>query len=329
MAVPIKRRIEALPGGMMIVPLLFGALVVTAFPGAGKFFGSFTGALFSGSMAILAVFYVCMGASIDVRTPPQVLRRGGVLLVTKVAVAAVIGVVLGRFLGEAPISGGALAGLSTVAVVAAMNDTNGGLYMALMAQFGRPREAAAYSVMSLESGPFLTMLTLGIAGLSSFPWQTFVGALLPLAVGMVLGNLDPELREWFGRATSVLIPFFSFALGCGINLASVWKAGLLGVLLGVFVVVVSGSALLLVDRFNGGSGVAGVAAASTAGNAVAVPAAVAAANPAYAAAAPRATALVAASVVVTAVLVPLVTAWWSARVGRRETEPSTAVEEPT
>lgn len=314
MAVPIKRRIEALPGGMMIVPLLFGALVVTLFPGAGDYFGSFTGALFSGSLAILAVFYVCMGAGIDVRSTPQVLRRGGVLLAGKVAVAALVGVILGRVLGEAPVGGGVFAGLSTLAVVAAMNDTNGGLYMALMAQFGKPREAAAYSVMSLESGPFLTMLTLGIAGLSSFPWNTFVGAVLPLIVGMVLGNLDPELRAWFGRATSVLIPFFSFALGCSINLKSVWKAGLLGVLLGVFVVLVSGATLLLIDRLNGGNGVAGVAAASTAGNAVAVPAAIAAVNPDYAAAAPRATALVAASVVVTAILVPLVTAWWASRV---------------
>lgn len=316
MSVPIKRRVEAIPGGMMIVPLLIGAVVVTLFPHAGSFFGSFTGGLFKGSLAILAVFYVCMGASIEVRATPQVVRKGGVLLVAKVAVAAIVGVVLGHVLGEAPIGGGVLAGLSTLAVVAAMNDTNGGLYMALMAQFGRPNETAAYSIMSLESGPFLTMITLGIAGLSSFPWQTFVGAILPLVVGMVLGNLDPELREWFGRATAVLIPFFSFALGCGIDLTKVWKAGLLGVLLGVFVVVVSGVVLLLADRLNGGTGVAGVAAASTAGNAVAVPAAVAAANPAYAAAAPSATALVAASVVVTAILVPFVTAWWSRRVER-------------
>lgn len=327
MSVPIKRRVEAIPGGMMIVPLLLGAVVVTLFPNAGSFFGSFTGGLFKGSMAILAVFYVCMGATIDVRTTPLVVRKGGVLLLAKVAVAALVGVVLGQVLGEAPIGGGVLAGLSTLAVVAAMNDTNGGLYMALMAQFGRPSEAAAYSVMSLESGPFLTMLTLGVAGLSGFPWQTFVGAVLPLAVGMLLGNLDPDLREWFGRATAVLIPFFSFALGCGINLTKVWKAGLLGVLLGVFVVLVSGGVLLLADRLNGGTGVAGLAAASTAGNAVAVPPVVAAANPAYAPAAQQATALVAASVVVTAILVPIATAWWSRRVQQRSTRDSGTAEE--
>jgi 2-keto-3-deoxygluconate permease len=78
--------------------------------------------------------------------------------------------------------------------------------------------------------------------------------------------------------------------------------------------VVTGIVLILADRLTGGNGVAGIAAASTAGNAAAVPAAVAAANPAYAPVAPAATALVASSVIVTALLVPIVTAWWARRV---------------
>jgi 2-keto-3-deoxygluconate permease len=196
-----------------------------------------------------------------------------------------------------------------------MNDTNGGLYMALMGQFGEPRDVAAYSIMSIESGPFLTMVTLGVAGLSAFPWQTLVGAILPLAVGMLLGNLDREMRDFLSPAVPVMIPFFAFALGAGINLATVWKAGLLGLALGVSVVLVTGIALLAADRVTGGNGTAGLAAASTAGNAAAVPAIVAASNPAYKAAASSATVLVATSVVVTAILVPLVTAWWHRRQG--------------
>jgi len=62
-----------------------------------------------------------------------------------------------------------------------------------------------------------------------------------------------------------------------------------------------------------------LAAASTAGNAVAVPAIIASANPVYADAAAQATILVAASIVVTAIVVPLVTAWTARRVGARNT----------
>jgi 2-keto-3-deoxygluconate permease len=317
-AIPIKRRLEAIPGGMMVIPLLIGAVLYTFSPGTGKFFGSFTGALFSGSLTILAVFYVCMGSTIELRTTPYILKKGGVLFASKVLVSVIVGVLLGHLIGSHPISGGAFAGLSTLAVVAAMNDTNGGLYMALMGQFGKSRDAAAYSIMSIESGPFLTMVTLGVAGLSAFPWQTLVGAVLPLVVGMILGNLDPELRAWFGRAVPVLIPFFAFALGSTIDLHSVWRAGLLGIGLGVAVFLVSGVVLVLADKVTGGSGVAGVAAASTAGNAAAVPAIVAAANPAYRAAAAQATVLVAASVVVTSLLVPFATAWWANRAKHRE-----------
>src|SRR6266496_1764029 len=144
MHIPIKRVVERVPGGLMIVPMMIGSVIVTFFPHAGEFFGSFTRALFTGSLSILAVFYVCMGAAI--------------------------------------------------------NDTNGGLYMALMGKYGTTEEAAAYSAMSLESGPFFTMVTLGVAGLSSFPWQTLLGAILPLCVGIILGNLDPEIRQFFGGA---------------------------------------------------------------------------------------------------------------------------------
>ncbi|PLZ02198.1 2-keto-3-deoxygluconate permease [Burkholderia sp. WAC0059] len=305
--IPIKRSIERIPGGMMIVPLLAGSLVATFLPGMPKFFGSFTSALFTGALPILAVFYVCMGAGISLKSTPYLLKKGGVLFATKVGAAIVVGIVLGHLLGEQPISSGMFAGVSTLAVVAAMNDTNGGLYMALMGQYGRSEDVGAYTIMSLESGPFLTMVTLGVAGLSAFPWQTLVGSILPLLLGMLLGNLDREMRDFLSRAVPVMIPFFALALGAGLDLHEVWRAGLLGLGLGLAVVALTGIPLYFVDRLTGGTGVAGIAAANTAGNAAAVPALVAAANPVYTAAAHSATLLVAACVVVTAIVSPILT----------------------
>jgi 2-keto-3-deoxygluconate permease len=309
----IKATIERIPGGMMIVPLLLGCIIGNIAPGTPKLFGSFTGALFTGALPMLAVFYVCMGATISIEATPAIIKKGGLLLATKVLCGIVAGVVFGRLLGEQPVASGFFAGLSTLAVVAAINDTNGGLYMALMGQYGRGRDVGAYAVMSLESGPFLTMVTLGVAGLSAFPWPALVGAILPLGVGMLLGNLDRDLREFFGRAVPVMIPFFAFALGASIDLENVWRSGLLGLLLGLGVVLCSGVPLLIADRMSAGQGVAGLSAATTAANAAAVPAIVAAANPAYSNAAKHATVLVSASVVVTALVVPIVVAWWAAR----------------
>ncbi len=88
MQLPIKRAIERVPGGMMIVPLLIGSLIATFAPEGPKFFGSFTGALFTGALPILAVFYVCMGASINVKATPYILKKGGVLFGAKVGTAS-------------------------------------------------------------------------------------------------------------------------------------------------------------------------------------------------------------------------------------------------
>jgi 2-keto-3-deoxygluconate permease len=95
----------------------------------------------------------------------------------------------------------------------------------------------------------------------------------------------------------------------------VLTAGLPGVALGLTVVVVTGIVCITVDRLLGGSGVAGAAASSTAGNSAAVPQAVALADPTFAAVAPAATVQVAASVIVTAIMTPLLTAWWYRKVG--------------
>lgn len=300
----------------MTVPLLCGALINTFAPHAGAYFGSFTNAIFTGALPILAVFYVCMGARISIGSLPQIIRKGGALMATKIALGLVAAALLGHFLGVEPIHSGGFAGLSALAVVAAINDTNGGLYMALTEQYGEPQDAAAYSVMALESGPFLTMVSLGVAGLSAFPWQTLVGAILPLAVGMLMGNLDPAMRDYLSRGATIMIPFFAFALGATLDLHRVWEAGLLGFTLGLVLVLVCGVCLILVDRLIGGNGTAGIAASTTAGNAAAVPMLVASANHSYAPAAASAAVLVASCVIVSSLLVPPLTAWWSARIGR-------------
>ncbi|MFP3570361.1 2-keto-3-deoxygluconate permease, partial [Paraburkholderia sp. SIMBA_030] len=91
----------------------------------------------------------------------------------------------------------------------------------------------------------------------------------PFLIGFALGNIDSDLREFFGRCVHPLIPFFGFALGNGIDLNVIAKSGMAGVLLGLAVIVVTGIPLILADRWiAGGNGAAGLAASSTAGAAV-------------------------------------------------------------
>ncbi len=315
----IKKTIDRIPGGMMIVPLFLGAIINTMLPNAASTFGSFTGALLTGALPILGVFYFCVGTQISFKSSPAIIKKGTTFLITKVATAAVVGIIASKFMPAEYITTGFLAGLSILAIVAAMNETNVGLYMALMNQFGTDEDVGAGSIMMIESGPFLTMLTFGVAGIASFPWQFLVGTILPLAIGLILGSLDPEIRKFFGAAVPVLIPFFAFALGAGMNIFGALKAGFLGIFLGLGVIVITGTVLFLVDKyFLKGSGIAGLAAASTAGATVTVPVAVAAANSKYEIMVADATALCAAAVIITAILTPLIVAWYASYLKKRE-----------
>lgn len=295
-----------------MIPLLLGAVVHTFFPGAGEYFGSFTNGLMTGTIPILAVWFFCMGAAIDVRATGTVLRKSGTLVLTKIAVAWIVAIIGSQFLPTGGIQSGFFAGLSVLALIAAMDMTNGGLYASIMQQYGTKEEAGAFVLMSLESGPLVTMLILGSTGLAAFEPQVFVGAVLPFLIGFLLGNLDHDLREFFGKATHTMIPFFGFALGSSINLGVILQTGLLGILLAVSVVIITGIPLILADKYvGGGNGTAGLAASSTAGAAVANPMIVANMKPEFMPAAQSATALVAACVVVTSILVPILTAYWS------------------
>ena len=310
----IKATIDRVPGGLMLVPLLLGAILHTAAPGTAEYFGSFTKGIITGTLPILSVWFFCIGASIDLRATGTVLRKSGTLVVSKIAVAWVVALIAAQLLPEYGIEVGMLAGLSTLALVSAMDMTNGGLYASLMNQYGSKEESGAFVLMSVESGPLMTMVILGSAGLASFEPHHFIGAVLPFLIGFTLGNLDHDLRDFFSKATPVLIPFFGFALGNTINLKVILDTGLLGIVLGVAVIVITGIPLIVADRvIGGGNGTAGVAASSAAGAAVANPVIIAQINPAFEPVAASATALVAASVIVTALLVPIITALYAKR----------------
>lgn len=275
----IKKSIEKIPGGMMVVPLVLGAIINTFIPEALQI-GGFTTALFKGGAApLIGAFLLCMGAGISIKAAPRALLQGGTITLTKLLVAVAIGLAVERFFGADGIFG-----LTGLAIIAAMSNSNGGLYAALVGEFGNERDVGAISILSLNDGPFFTMIALGAAGMANIP---MMAVLVPLVVGMILGNLDPQMRDFLTKGGPLLIPFFAFALGAGIDLHMLLKGGLAGIALGVLTTLVGGFFNIKADRLVGGSGVAGAAAP-----------------------------LIAASVITTAILVPILTSWVAKRNAR-------------
>src|ERR1700688_4815801 len=79
----LKDTIDRIPGGLMLAPLLLGALCRTFAPDAPNYFKGFTQGIMTGVIPILAVWFFCMGASIKLSATGTVLRKSGTLVVTK------------------------------------------------------------------------------------------------------------------------------------------------------------------------------------------------------------------------------------------------------
>ncbi len=316
-----KKNIERIPGGMMVLPLIFGAILNTFSPQLLQI-GGFTTAIVKGSSALIGVFLVCMGAGIGFKTAPKALKKGAVITFTKFIVGVSIGLLIAKLFGDK-----GLLGISSLAVIAAMTNSNGGLFAALVGEFGDETDVGSLAVLSINDGPFLTMIALGTAGIATIPLNSFIGVLIPVAAGMIMGNLDGSMKKFLMSGGPVLIPFFAFSLGAGINFKMLLLAGLSGLLLGAITTFLGGFFNILADRMTGGSGIAGAAASSTAGNAVATPAAVALADPGFSALSAIATPQIAASTITTALLTPVLTAYVARLKRKKEMIKNRSVDE--
>ncbi|MFP7761368.1 2-keto-3-deoxygluconate permease [Marisediminicola sp. LYQ85] len=305
--VPLFDGMNKIPGGLMLIPLILGSIVGTFAPGFLEL-GNFTTALFRDSaLPLIGVLIFATGMQITLRTSGPVLATSGVLLLCKSIIPATIVVLLGQIVG---IEG--ILGVSILALLVAMDNSNGGLWLAFTGRYGRERDRGAYIASAVNDGPFFSLLFLGVAGLADIPITLLIAAVIPLIAGIIVGNLDARWTEVMRPVPNIVIPFFAFALGTGINLGNVVTGGLSGILVGIVATLFTGTIAYFGYRWllrRGKESGIGIASATTAGNAIATPAIVGAADPTFAPFVEVATAQVAAAVLVSAVLAPLLAAW--------------------
>ncbi|MDY0394097.1 2-keto-3-deoxygluconate permease [Virgibacillus halophilus] len=294
----IMDNVEKVPGGLMVVPLLLGATLntidqlhipavmdVLKFLGTAKTddgyyeflrIGGFSQELFKDSaLVLIALFLFCVGSQMNLRVGGKALKKGVLTTSSKYLTGLAIGMAFGYFFD--PMSG--LFGLSTLAIIAGMTNSNSGMYAALTGQYGNRSDVGGLSILAINDGPFFTLMSLGILG-TAFPLISFIAVLLPIGIGMLLGNLDPKIRTFLKPGESITIPFFAFALGAGMNLANFFNPDVLtgGLTLAALTFFLTGGMGILVFKlFKEKSFIAPISEASTAGNAAATPAAVAAA----------------------------------------------------
>jgi 2-keto-3-deoxygluconate permease len=318
--VPLMDTIQKVPGGLMVCFMFLGCLVNTFFPQALQI-GGFTTALFkTGHTPMIGLLLVCSGAQITVRNAGLTLWQGCVLNFSKVILGCAIGVALGITAGP----NATLLGLSPLALIAAMSNSNGGLYTALATRYGENSDIGAIAVVSLNDGPFFTMLAMGMTGLANIPWMALMAVLVPIIAGMILGNLDDKFRQFLAPGVALSVPFMGFPLGANLNIKDIVNAGLPGILLGLLTIVVTGAGCYyafkwLVPAKDRKCTALGAALGTAAGNSAATPAIVAAIDPNLTSVAAAATVQIGAAVVITALFIPLIVDFLSKMETRKQT----------
>jgi len=322
--VPIFATLNRIPGGLMLIPLILGSIIGTFAPDALNI-GSFTTALFKNSaLPLIGLLIFATGTQVNMRTGGPILATAGTILLMKTLVPATLIVLLGRAVG---IDG--VLGVSILALLAAFDNSNGGLWLAYTGQYGDSRDRGAYVASALNDGPFFSLLFLGASGLGDIPLIALVAALVPFLLGVVVGNLDVQWRDALKPVPGIVIPFFAFALGTGINLGAVVTGGMSGLVLGLLISPITGGLVYLGYRYilrRGGKSGLGFAAGTTAGNAIATPAVVAAADPSFAPYVGTATAQVAACVLISSILAPVLASYFLKRAG--ELKPVDEADDP-
>ena len=302
--------LKKVPAGMFIIPLLCAAILNTILVFAGADGGVRSLQPTLSTVAFVIVIFSA-GLQINLRSAPKLLARSAVLLIVKFAAGVIIGFAVSGIFGMEGVLG-----VSALACIAGVTNSNGGMYLNLVADYGNADDAMTYALLAFNDGPYLTMIAMSVGGLASIPFKSIAISFAPMFVGLIIGNIFPKVAKPARIVMGVALIFYAVVLGLGINLTSVLLAGFGGILLGVVAVIGSGVPLVAADRFiNRRPGYGGAAIASVAGNAVATPAIIASLDPTWAPYVENAVAAVSAAVVVSAILTPLFTHYVAKKFG--------------
>ena len=313
--VPMVNFMNKIPGGIMLIPLLVGCAINSFFPDFLQIGGATTG-VFTSTNAFLGAFFVCVGANLSISGAGKALKVGAVVTLTKLLASIAVGLIASHFFNDN------LLGLSAVAIISGMSNSNGGMFTVLTKMYGDEADQGAIAVVSLNDGPFFTMIALGTAGMADIPLISLVAALVPLVLGIILGNLDPKMKKLLNDAEPIILMFLAVAIGSSMSFSQILEGGLGGIVLGLMTLIIGGIVTVFFDRITGGTGIAGAAISTVAGNAVATPLAVAAADPTIYDAAVIATPQVAAAMIITAILCPFFTSYVNKHFRRKDPVPA-------
>lgn len=303
----LLNKMKKMPGGLVIIPLVIAVILATFVPGVFQIGGYVTALFYNGNAAMMGLFLILCGSTINIRQVGMPLYKGVSLTAMKFVLGIIVGVVVGKIAGPA-----GFLGIAPFVWIAAITNSNGSLYISLSSQFGNATDTGAISILSLNDGPFFTLIALGATGLASIPLSALIATLIPLLIGFVWGNLDQEFRKACSAAQPIVTFFMTISIGSKTDVKTIITAGAAGIVLGL---VSAATAVIFFFVFNlilpkKERNAMGAAIGTTALNSAMTPAAVAEADPTMASYTDMATAQCATASIITLFLCPFIVAFF-------------------
>lgn len=244
MKINILKNMQRVPGGMMLLPMLVTALINTFFPKVLNIGNPLT-AIFTGkgTMTVIGIMLFCIGVQIDLSQLKNMMKRGGVILGLKLMLNIFIGILIIRYFG---ING--FLGISATAWIACITSCNPGLYIALMQDCGDEIDKSTFILMNIVGLPFIPVCILNFASGGGVDINGLLATCIPFMLGMLLGYLDLDIKEFTKDGAKFMLPFLGFCLGGGIDLRVVVHSWYHGIFLYLAYMLLNWPVLFLVDR---------------------------------------------------------------------------------
>ena len=226
----IWKSLQKVPAGTMFVPLIIGAIITTICQGIFDFdlwgtLGNPMKDMFSssGQMLIIGLMLFCTGTQLKLSDMADALHRGVLLILVRLGVAYGLCALFYALFGYE-----GFLGISFLAFVCAVTSANAALYMGIISPFGDKADKASFGIMLICSMPLLPLLFLGFYGEAGFgeaQVMQIISLIIPFILGMVLGNMDMDIRKVFAGGNAIILPFLGFEFGSTINLIEDAAAG--------------------------------------------------------------------------------------------------------
>lgn len=316
------KLINKVPGGTIIIPLLAALLINTFFPELLTIGGPTTALFKEGNSTIMGIFLIICGSQIDMKKAGNTLYKGGILFLLKVLGGIVIGFAVNAIWGPLGVLG-----LTPFALITGLTNSNSSLYVAMAGEYGNSTDTGGVSILSINDGPFITMLAMGVTGLANIPWQQLVGTIIPLIIGVVWGNLDEEFRTLAVRSQTFVVIWMSFTIGANSNIGTIITAGFQGIWLSVFSILLGIAIMFIYNFFLKKKTPLGILMGTVAANSALTPAIVAQADPSLQPYVDSATAQTATASIITMIAIPILLSYFDGKM-KEKYDPSELNPQP-